>query len=47
MYFETFENKYIHIELTKEDINYLLMNKSLSEFDDNYKIKLELIEEKE
>jgi hypothetical protein len=49
MYFEIFKDEndkqYIHIELTKNDVNYLLKEKSLADFDGNNKIRLEMEDE--
>jgi len=47
MYFEIFKDGFITIEVNKDDINYLLKNKSLSGFDCVHKIRIELINEKE
>jgi hypothetical protein len=49
MHFQIFNNnkedQFIHIELTKDDIKYLLKNESLTEFDSTNKIRIEIIDE--
>jgi len=47
MYFSIYEDGFIKIEVTKDDINYLLKNQSLAEFDTKNKIRIELINEEE
>jgi len=46
IYLEENDKQFIRIELSKTDLEYLIKNKSISEFDNNNKIRIELTGEK-